>query len=158
MVRNERRKDTIGLLSPQEYKQWKKIFGVQYHKFISQGQSESKAKENAGKIAWTVMKGKGAQTKIDVLGSRDLLILRNTDKLYRSLLPGKKTLHSYKKFNKDQIYTVSKGKLQIGTSVEYANDVSEERPIWPDTMEPWINKATEEAIQTVTDKLVRIIR
>ena len=153
-----RNKSTLGILTPGEYKKWKKIFGVTYHKKIREGVDEDTAKEDAAKIAWTVLKGQGAQTKIDILGNRDLLILRNTDRLFRSLLPGKITKHSYRKYNKDQIYTVTNNGLRIGTKVEYVNEVSKDRPIWPSTKNPWFDKAVEKGMESLVSKIQVILR
>ena len=104
---NERRTDTIGLLSPAEYKRWRYIFAIIFNKDKDKlGNKEAKAR--AARVAWDILKKAGAQTKIDVLGSRDLLILRNADRLYRSFLSGKLSTHSYRIFNKDQVYIVEK--------------------------------------------------
>jgi len=149
---NERRTDTIGLLSPTEYKKWKQIFGrIFYTNREKLGDAEAKA--IAGRIAWDTLKKAGAQTKIDVLGSRDLLILRNTDRLYRSFLPGKLSTHSYRKFNKDQVYIVEKGAITVGTKVDYASDVFDERPLWIGDLSPWIAKAARAGMERITKYL-----
>ena len=140
---------TIGLLTPNQYKKWKKIFGHIYHK-EKERLGENEAKKLAGQIAWTRLKQEGADTKIRALGNRKLLILRDTDKLYRSFLPGKLTARSYRKYNRDQIYVVEKGKITIGTKVEYASEVFEDRPLWHGDIGPWIKKASRAGISRIT--------
>jgi len=153
---NAKRQDTIGLLSPEEYKRWKLIFAIIYNKDKDKlGDAEAKVK--AAKVAWKKLKEEGAQTKIDVLGSRNLLILRNTERLYRSFLPGKLSTHSYRKYNKDQIYIVEKGAITIGTKVEYATDVFKKRPLWIGDLSPWIAKASRAGMKRIVNYLKDIL-
>lgn len=152
----ERRTDTIGLLSPMEYKKWKQIFGrVFYANREKLGDAE--AKVMAGKIAWDELKKAGAQTKIDVLGSRNLLILRDTDRLFRSFFPGKLSKHSYRKFNKDQVYIVEKGAITIGTKVDYAEDVFKQRPLWFGDISRWVKKASRAGTKRIVEHLKDIL-
>jgi len=152
------RKGGLGLLSPKEHKRWKSVFASVFHQEVRAGMSEEDAKVIAAQMAWTRLKKEGAATKIDVLGNRNLLIMQNTGKLYRSLFPGKLTAHSYRKFNRDQIYVVEKGRLTIGTDVEYAVEADKMRPLWPADIEPWINRASEEALEVIEDKLREMLR
>ena len=148
---------TIGLLTPNQYKQWKKIFGRIFHK-NKMKIGAAKAKELAGKIAWAELKKTGANTKIDLLGNRNLLILRNTDKLFRSFLPGKLTSNSYRKYNKDQIYRVEKGAVTLGSQVDYASDVFEDRPIFPKDISPWVREASKAAVKAIINYVQVVLR
>jgi hypothetical protein len=149
-------KNTIGLLSPKQYKQWKGIFAAVFMRQKDK-LGETEAKIYAGKVAWTKMKERGASTKIDVLGNRNLLVMRNTEKLYRSFLPGKLSSKSYRKYNKDQVYIVKKGQITVGTSVEYASDVFDLRPLWAGDITPWIKKAAKAGKDRIVAHLKEVL-
>lgn len=150
--------ESLGLLSPGEHKQWKAIFAAIFNKEKAKGVADKDAKKRAAQVAWSKLKKKGANTKIEVLGNRDVLILRDTDTLFRSLMPGKLTKHSYRKYNKNQIYTVSKGQVLIGSKVEYADEVTKARPLWAESIEPWIDRALQLGLEVVHNKLLHMIR
>jgi hypothetical protein len=148
--------NTMGLLNPGEYKIWKGIWaGVFNSKKADLGDAE--AKIEAGKVAWGKLKAMGAQTKINILGSRDLLILRDTDKLFRSFLPGNLSKKSYRKYNRDQIYEVRKGEIKVGTKVEYAEKVFEDRPLWAEDISPWIKKAVRAGSKRISEHLKEVL-
>jgi len=154
---NEKRSDTIGLLSPGEYKKWRAIYASVLRK-NEKKLGTGEAKILAAKVAWSEIKKDGAQTKIDVLGSRDLLILRDSDRLYRSFLPGKLTKHSYRKYNKDQVFIVEKGAVTVGTKVEYAEEVFKQRPLWIGSLAPWIKRASRAGTKRIVDFLKEELR
>jgi len=153
---------TLGLLTPSQYKAWRKIFGTIYHSAKSR-MPDGEAKALAGQIAWTRTKAAGGKTKLEVLGNRDLLILRVSDTLSGSLAPGEFDPETgYKKSSKYQIFTIRRGSLEIGTRVHYASMVSRRnnqdfRPIWPEEMGPWIDKAIDFAMDAVLEKIESIL-
>ena len=147
-ARANKNPNLLGILTPNQYKQWRKIFGSIYHSEKNKI-GEEEAKKLAGQIAWAKLKRMGAQTKIDVLGNRDVLILRDTDRLFRSFLPGKLTTNTYRRYNKDQVFVVRKGDVEIGTKVEYAGELFEDRPLWAGDLSPWIRKASHSATQQI---------
>jgi len=150
--RASKNKNTIGLLTPTQYKEWKKIFSKIYYS-LREKLGESEAKEFAAQVAWDKLKKSGASTKIDVLGRRDLLIMRNSDKLFKSFFPGKLTKNSYRKYNKDQVYIVEKGSVTVGTQVDYAGDAFEKRPMFAGDMSPWIRRATKSGSKRLLEYL-----
>lgn len=161
-LKNNANSGVLGLLTPGQYKAWKKVFGTIYHASKAK-MPDGEAKALAGQIAWTRAKAAGAKTKLEVLGNRDLLILRVSDTLSESLSPGKfDPLTGYNKSSKYQIFTIRRGSLEIGTRVHYANMVSRRnnqdfRPVWPEEMGPWIDKAVDFGMDTVLEKIESIL-
>lgn len=76
-----------GLLTKDQQKTWKKIFGSRLARFlVSMPPDEAKAR--AAKIAWATIKRQGAKTMLEVYGNRQVEILRDTGVLFNSLSPG----------------------------------------------------------------------
>lgn len=144
-----------GLLTPSEDKLWRYIFSRYMNQFILT-MDEGSAKARAAKIAWKVLKDKGAKTKLEVLGNRDLLIMRVTDRLLKSLEPSKVGTSGYRP-KKDQIYNVQQGVLTIGSTVEYAKFHSKRPPI-PDNIDPWIDEAIDYAMTYVLRHMTEKVR
>lgn len=155
--RAKRNKKTgLGLLTPTQHKTWKNIFGHVYHSNLER-LGEEEAKKLAGQLAWSRLKEMGAVTKWDVFGTRDLLILQDKGTLSSSLLPGKfDPASGYKKGNKNQVFTLRRGSIEMGSSVPYAEMHNKTRPIWPEEMGPWLEQATEFGRDAVYDRLVQI--
>jgi len=148
--------NTLGMLTPAQYRKWRRIFGSIYHQEKNKV-GEEEARKLAGQVAWARLKREGADTKIRVLGNRDLLIMRDTDRLFRSFLPGKVTKNSYRKYNRDQIYEVRKGEVTLGTSVDYASEVFDDRPLWAGDLSPWIKRASAAGVKHITDYIERVM-
>lgn len=149
--------NSLGLLTPGQHKTWQKIFGTIYH---SQRYKvgEEEALQLAGQIAWTRLKQMGAQTKRDVLGDRKVEIMRVSDKLYLSLSPGKfNPSTGYKKKNSRQVFELRRGVVRIGTEVPYAAFHDETRPVWPDNVDEWIDKAIEAGTNAVHARLLTVM-
>ena len=146
--------NALGLLTPSQHKRWQQIFGTIYHSYKDKiGNVE--AKKLAGQLAWTRLKNQGAQTKRETLGNRKVEILRISDKLYLSLSPGKYDATSgYQKKNSRQVFQLQAGKLTIGTNVEYASYHDDSRPVWPDEMGVWIDRAMSAGHDAVYNRLV----
>ena len=143
-----------GLLSPAQNKRWKSIFGGRLAKFVLQGMSEGAAKALAAKIAWAVLKGEGAQTKLQVLGSRKVDIGRDTGILFRSLAPG---IGGGSVEN--QVMDVSvPGQFTVGTNVPYAARFHAVRPLWPDHLPPaWAEAVNGAAARGVANVLAQML-
>lgn len=148
----------LGLLTPGEYKKWKQIFGTIYHNYVSR-YGEAEAKQMAGQIAWTRLKEMGAVTKWDVLGTRDLLIMRRSERLGDSLSPGNFDPNvGYRKSGKDQIFILQRGQMVMGTNVEYAEMHNKTRPVWPEEMNEWMDKAVDFAMEKIVERLESILQ
>lgn len=162
--RRLRDKSTLGLLTKTEQQRWSLIFGRTYHRLLKKGVDNLEAKERAAMKAWYMLKAAGAKTKLAVFGNMDMPIMVDTGRLQKSLLPGKfNPSHGYSPKNGDQLYKVWKTVVRMGTNVPYASYHDEgvasvPRPVWPDDMEPWIEKATEDGWNAVYARLLTIMR
>lgn len=150
-------KNALGLLTPSQHKRWQQIFGTIYHAY-KEKMGSAKAKELAGQLAWTRLKDQGAQTKRDVLGNRKVTILRVSDKLFLSLSPGKFNPSSgYQKKNSRQVFQLQGGKLIIGTNVEYASFQDDSRPVWPEEIGTWIDRALSAGHDAIYNRLLMVL-
>lgn len=149
----------LGLLTQSQYARWQQLFGTIYHSNKNR-MSAGAAKSLAGQIAWTRLKEEGAQTMWEVLGNRQgLLILRVSDRLSESVAPGKfDPLNGYYKRNRDQVFILSRGRIELGTQVPYAAQVDKTRRLWPEDMAPWIDRAVAFGRDKVMDKVVSILQ
>lgn len=143
-----------GLLTGSQDKEWKKIFIIYFKKFIAT-KGEEQAKKEAAKIAWSVMKKKGAKTKLDVYGDRKVPIMVRSGRLRDSLKPGNYSGGEYTTSSPDQIFEIVSGKLSFGTSVPYAAEQDKKRPIFGDEDEV-VAIAMEEALETFTKELKKM--
>jgi hypothetical protein len=134
--------DKKGLLTTQQLKQWRQIYSQVLRRFqLSLGESE--AKSRAAAIAWVVMKKRGAKTKLEVFGNRQVQILRDTGVLLNSLGPGLLSGASYSP-PQDQVFQVLPGEVIVGTNVAYAGSHQRgdtkrgipARPFLPDDKHP----------------------
>ena len=150
--------NTLGLLSPTEYKQWKTWFGRVYHaKKKSEG--EEKAKAMAGKVAWGKAKAAGAPTMLDILGNRNLAINIDTKRLILSLKPGKhNSSNGYKKSHYFQVFSIHNGVLTIGTRVAYSEYVNAQRPFIPEDVDLWVDRAVQLGTEALANELIKILQ
>jgi hypothetical protein len=134
-----------GLLTPGEDKLWRGIFFSNLKRLASKI-GEAKAKAQASQIAWAVLKSMGAKTRLETLGNRKVDIMRVSDRLIKSLTPGRINEVSYT-FPQDQIFEVSQSEISIGSKVPYAGYQHKMRPFWPpqSRIRPWLNEALVEA-------------
>jgi len=140
-----------GLLSPEEDAEWRR----KYSSVLSQLMLKinySQAQVIAAKIAWAHVKKMGARTRLDVLGDRNVLIMRITDRIFDSLEPSINSNRGYRP-KKNQLYKQTGNKLEIGTLVEYAKYHNKSRPVIPDNYEPWVRIATEKAMSEVINHI-----
>lgn len=147
---------TRGLLTKREDKLWRGIFRGRFAQ-LAPRIGEAAAKAEAGKLAWGILKKQGAQTKLDVLGSRDVLIGVLTGELKRSLKPTKVRGPSYRP-RKGQIFRKVRGGIEMGTAVLHAGFFHEDRQLWPDgaDLELWQDRAVQAGVTAVVQRLARI--
>jgi len=117
-----------GLLTAAELKQWRRIYSQRLRRYmLSEG--ESAAKSHAAAVAWVIMKSRGARTKLEVFGNRQVQILRDTGILLNSLSPGQLSTGagsvSYSMPSgpggTEQIFKTNPGEVIVGTNVAYAS-------------------------------------
>lgn len=117
-----------GLLTADQLKRWRMIFARSLARFLLSMEA-GEAKAAAAQIAWAQLKREGAQTKLNVFGSRQVEILRDTGVLLNSLSPG--VLSGPPGPNQQyrgpsgpggdqQIFDLTAGKVIVGTNVFYA--------------------------------------
>lgn len=111
-----------GLLTKAQVEEWRRIFARNFA-WLGKRHSEKDAKAQAAKIAWQTIKRQGAKTKLEVYGTRQVDILRDTGVLFNSLSPGllneSGPQASYAPPEGQTIET-GPGDLIVGTSVRYA--------------------------------------
>lgn len=102
--------------------EWRKIFATRKAWLQAKfGLTEREASQRAAQIAWARVKALGGETKLQVLGSREVEIGRDTGNLLNSLTPGVD----------GNILDVDLGRVTVGTNVPYAGPFHERRPLWP---------------------------
>lgn len=150
--------NTLGLLSPSQHKRWQQFFGIIYHAYKHK-MPDDEAKALAGQIAWTRIKEEGAVTKRQVLGDRKLLIMQVSGRLLVSLSPGKFNPSSgYTKRNSNQVFELQKGRISIGTKIDYASHHDKTRPVWPEDVDAWIDRAMDDGLNAVQARLFTVLR
>ena len=70
--------DSKGLLNAQQLREWRKIYAQYLARYMLKGHTDTEAKGHAAAVAWTIMKQRGAKTKLDVYGNRQVQILVDT--------------------------------------------------------------------------------
>lgn len=125
-------KATRGLLTPSQDKRWRAIYGYQIRR--------GKTPAQAASLAWNILKSSGAKTRLGTLSNRQLPILILTQRLERSLRPGKVIQGLYLP-SQEQEYEVDGTRLVVRTTVPYSDKLAQERPIFPPDLTPWINRA-----------------
>jgi hypothetical protein len=116
-----------GLLTPAEDREWRKIYASRLAR-LRLDLPEPAARARAAQIAWATLKARGARTKLDVLGGRQVDILRDTSRLFRSLNAGVDATPSGEP---DQVFELKPGAVIVGTNVVYAGPQHRVRPLWP---------------------------
>ena len=140
-----------GLLSPRENDEWKSI----YSKVLSQlvlSMDLTKAKQIAAATAWKRLKLQGAKTKKELLGNRDVLIMRVTNSIYNSLRPANSGTRGYRP-RRDQIYEQVGKTLKLGTMVRHARFHNKSRPVIPDNAGQWADEAVSIGFSKVANHI-----
>lgn len=122
-------KRTRGLLTPAQDKRWRQIFAQKKALFMAKfGLGAQEAAGKAAAIAWTILKSEGAQTKLGLLGGRQVDMCRDTGRYFRSLSPGVEDKPSGAD---GQVFETPPGRVIVGTNVQYAEYQAKRRPLWP---------------------------
>ena len=165
-------KDTPGLLTPAQYKRWKKDFATHFNKSMNgkksaSGQFLRNAEIAAAKYAWYNAKRRGAETLLNVLGEQKYPIMKETGALQESFKPGKISPNlggahiAYRKGNINQIAKTYFGSAFIGTRVPYATMAEgkgeNRRPLWPRHMDTWFNIAMDAGWSAVRRAMPEIV-
>jgi len=141
-----------GLLTAAQNRQWKAIFASNF-KRLSSRVGEAQAKQIAAKLAWAILKSRGAKTKLEVLGGRKVPILIVSHDLERSLKPGHVSREHYDP-SPNQVFSLQKDRITIGTEVEYASRQHKHRRLWPTAkqMLPWVRDGIRKGITSLLEE------
>lgn len=130
-----------GLLTADQLKQWRGIFSSLLRKYAAT-MPLSEAKAKAAATAWTIMKQRGAKTKLEVYGDREHEVLRDTGILANSLSVGMISGDQYQlpavEGGEQQVFKLLENGVIVGTNVKYARAHHEglnglpKRPILPE--------------------------
>lgn len=144
---------TRGTLTAAQDRRWRQIYGTRLARLrLTMGEGEARAR--AAAIAWAVLKSEGAKTKLELFGGRQVDMLRDTSRLFRSLSPG---VDDRPSGADGQVFQLAgRGNVIVGTNVVYAaahqNGIPGRlpaRPIWPPSGElppAWSQAVAEAAI------------
>ncbi len=172
LTKQQRRKlsdpNTIGMLSPAQYKDWKKTFAKSFQRFTNGGKLEDpagieEAKRRAAAVAWITAKAKGAETLLGVMSEKDMLVMRVTDTIFKSLRPGKIVNNKYRKGDRNQVIRMEDGEAEIGTKVSYAKMAEgplgpRHRKLWPDRLGIWYSRAIEKGRDALAEVLKEVTK
>lgn len=141
-----------GLLTKSQNKEWKAIFARMFSK-LAPVEGEGEAKKIAAKIAWSILKQKGAQTKIDKLGNRKVPIGIRTGALFAATKPGKIRGKRYYPPTQHQMFEQGNKSITMGIDLPYTSHFHKVRKLWPairsGTFSNWSNKAFKKATKAV---------
>jgi hypothetical protein len=181
LTQNQRRKyknpSTVGLLTPTQYKNWKKTFLTVYRREIrksrkdsSSDMTDSRAKAKAASFAWAEAKKAGGETLLEVLGGQAYPIMKVTGNLMRSFKPGHIKNRHYVKGDRSQVVKYGNGYVEIGTNIPYANFASRVIPVkgntytafkrefLPDNLGLWYDRAITKGRDAVMAELDLLIQ
>lgn len=147
-----------GLLTPEQDRIWRGIFASTLKKLVAKGMDLEKAKAKAAKIAWAILKARGALTKLMVLGRRKVPIGIVSGDLERSLSPGKISSNYTYSRPKHQIFEVEAKQIRIGSDLIYASRFHRKRRLWPAKakMGPWQKYAAKKATASLAAYLATV--
>lgn len=135
---------------------WRRVYS-QMMKKLTLFMDEEEAKPIAAATAWNTVKSMGARTKLEMLGNRKLPIMIDSGRLEKSLRPGTFTKNGYRKYNNDQIFRYRGTRVEIGTAVPYASKHDQKRPVFPDDLGIWFDRAADEALEAAQKVLAEMI-
>lgn len=147
------RKGSRGILTEDQNRQWKAIFWHFFTK-LQFKLGDAKAKARAAKIAWAIMKSRGAKTMLEVFGNRRVPIHKVTLRLRNSLEPGRLGPLSYAA-PAEQVVGLRRGGIEIGSKVPYAKWVHKRRKLWSEgrRLGKWMSQASADATAGITAAL-----
>lgn len=137
-----------GLLTVEQLKRWQKLF-AQHMARLSVSMFLPEAKAAAAAMAWNTLKSEGAQTKLQVYGTRTVDINRDTGVLFNSLSPGDLSGSganlTYTKPSgeggAEQVFEIIGNGVIVGTNVAYAAAVNKQRPFLPKSIpQAWLER------------------
>lgn len=142
-----------GLLTAQQNRLWKGIFASTFRR-LAPRVGEGEAKRRAASLAWGILKARGAKTKLEVLGSRQVPIHVVSHRLEESLKPGQLSGGQYTPPD-EQVFQFQGRSLRMGTEVPYADRLHKTRRLWPPIrkMKPWIAKGLREGLKVLSQKI-----
>lgn len=112
-----------GFMTKAQLAQWRRDYAGAL-KWLMATMDLEAARGKAAAIAWSKAKAAGVKTKLDVFGSREVDILRDTGRLFNSLSPGTLNSHGvdagYNRESADQLILHGTDVLILGTNVAYA--------------------------------------
>lgn len=120
-------------LTAEQDRRWRQIYGRTLRRALLD-LPLAEAKKRAAAIAWATLKEEGAQTKLQLLGSRQVDVLRDTGILFRSFSPG---VDDRPSGAEGQVFETPPGRVIVGTNVKpwhHTGDPAKglpARPFWP---------------------------
>lgn len=120
-------------LTPEQDKRWRQVFARSFRRGLID-LDRTEAKKRAAAIAWATVKAEGAKTMVQLLGGRQVDILRDTGILFRSFSPG---VGDQPSEAPGQIFRTPPGAVIVGTNVKPWHHTGNPakglpaRPFWP---------------------------
>lgn len=147
-----------GLLTPEQNKIWSAIFASTTAR-LRPTLGEAEAKKQAAELAWGILKARGAQTKLEVLGRRTVPILIASGRLEEAMRPGTLTKNHLSSPEEQEIISTG-SKLQIDIDVPYSGHVHKKRRLWPSVrkMQGWLTEAAQAGANAVAKRLSETIK
>lgn len=145
-----------GLLTSSQDKSWKKIFAEVVTNLMKQGIDYTIARDIAAGAAWNHVKALGAPTRASVAKQVFFPAMIHSGRLAASLSPSKGMGAQYRA-KKDQVYEFTGANIVLGTKVEYADSVSEERPLWPENIDKWVDEASQKGMEAIMGRIAELI-
>jgi len=135
-----------GLLTESQDRVWKGIYASHLSKLIARGVALPQAKSLAARLAWAILKSRGAKTILEAYGNRRVPILIDSHKLEKSLRSGILSADRYEP-PAGQIFRTSGRSVVAGTDVPYAKHVHKHRKIWPQHVALWTTRAVRAGVE-----------
>lgn len=146
-----------GLLTKEQDKEWRRIFAHTKAWLMAKfGMAEGEAKARAAQTAWAKLKAMGAKTKLEVLGGRQVDILRDTGELAGSFSPG---VDDQPSGADGQVLRTGAGTITVGTRKKPWHHKT--RHFWPrdgQLPEQWWNTMRRAANRGIQEAVVMIVR
>lgn len=150
-----------GLLTKDQDKLWRRVFATTAARLMAKfGMDERSAKIRAAQAAWAAVKAIGAKTKLEVLGGRQVDILRDTGELLASFSPG---VDEQPSGAPGQIVRIGPATITVGTNKKAWHHNTRKpwrRAFWPDNELPeaWWNTMKLAAARGISEAVVKLIQ
>jgi len=148
-----------GLLTTSQNRLWKGIFASTLAR-LAPRIGEQQAKVEAAKLAWAILKSRGAKTRLESLGGRHVPILRVSDRLLDSLSPGEINDDGSYQPPPEQVLRFHRGAITVGTEVPYAKYQHKTRRLWPTgrKMAGWGKEGVDRAVEALVKRMEQVRR